>query len=114
MHKDIKVIEAGKIYEILNLIYRRWDILLTSKSISALQNYLNGYLQVNHGDNIYREGEPSIDEFKYFILSKDKRKLGLSNPYSTVLLNECNGNEEKAFEKFFEYLEAFKMEKNSC
>ena len=40
----------------------------------------------------------------------DKRKLGVGNPYSTVLLHECNGDEEKAFYKFFEYLEIFMLE----
>ena len=39
---------------------------------------------------------------------KDERQLGGDNPYSTVLLHECNGDEEKAFDKFFEYLDEFK------
>ena len=62
-------------------------------------------------EDIYHDGEPDFDDFKYWILNKDERQLGVGNPYSTVLLYECNGDEEKAFDKFFEYLDEFKKER---
>ena len=85
---------------------------MTEKSISSLQDFLNGYLQlgIGLGEKLYHPGQPRIDNFKYWILNMDKRKLGVGNPYSTVLLHECNGDEEKAFYKFFEYLEIFMLE----
>ena len=108
---NIKVIQARKIYEQLALIQKRPWLLLTSKSITALQNYLNGYTMWIIGDrDAYHPGEPIFDDFKYWLLRKDDRAASLDNPYSKVLLRECEGNEEKAFDRFFEYLEVYKKE----
>ena len=104
---SINVTSSRKIYELLDVIKRRPHIWLTTKSITSLQDFLNGYMQLGFGDDIYHAGQPSIDDFKYRILDKDKRNLGVGNPYRTVLLHECNGDEEKAFDRFFEYLEEF-------
>ena len=104
---SIKVISSRKIYELLDVIKLRPHIWLTSKSITSLQDFLNGYMLLGFEDDIYNPGQPSIDDFKYWILDKDKRKLGVGNPYRTVLLHECTGDEEKAFDRFFEYLEEF-------
>jgi hypothetical protein len=59
------------------------------------------------GNNIYHSGEPTIDDFKYWMLNKDTRPIGVGHPYSTILLHECNNDEDKAFDRFFEYLEEF-------
>jgi hypothetical protein len=112
MGSDIKLISSRKIYELLDLVKRRPEILLTSKSITALQNFLNGYMQLGFGDGdeIYNLGEPRIDNFNDWILNKDKEESGVGNPYSRVLLKECNEDEAKAFDRFFEYLDEFKRE----
>lgn len=65
-------------------------------------------MQLGVSEDIYNLGDPRIDEFKYWILDKDKEQSGIQNPYSRVLLKECNGDELKAFDKFFEYLDEFK------
>lgn len=113
MTNDIKIISVRKIYEILDLIKRRPEIWLTSKSITGLQNFINGYMQLGANDDIYHPGEPKIDQFNYWILEKDKGLSGNENPYSRVLLKECTGDELKAFEKFFEYLDEFKAERRT-
>lgn len=95
----------------LDLIKRTPHFSLTSKSISSLQDFLNGYMLFGCTENIYHPGEPNFDEFKYWILEKGKGTTGIGNPYSTVLLELCNGDEEKAFDIFFEYLEQFKKDK---
>lgn len=108
MSNEIKVISSRKIYEVLDAMRQKPHLWLTTKSIIALQDFLNGYMQLGFADDIYYPGEPNIDDFKYWILNRDQRELGVGNSYSTVLLHECNGNEEKAFDKFFEYLDKFK------
>ncbi len=70
-------------------------------------------MQLGFADDIYHPGEPNLDDFKYWVLNKDERQLGVDNPYATVFLYECNGNEEKAFDKFFEYLDEFKKEQRT-
>lgn len=110
MTDDIKIVSSRKIHEVLDFIKRRPEICLTSKSITGLQNFINGYMQLGASDDIYNPGEPTIDEFKYWMLNKDKGLSGIQNPYSRVLLKECNGDELKAFDKFFEYLDEFKKE----
>ena len=106
-NKNIHFIHAKKIYEILDLIEKRPLIFLTSKSISALQDFLNGYLTLQR-DDLYNYNEPDFDEFKYWILQKNDQLGGIQHPFSRVLLADCNGDEVKAFEKFYFYLNEFK------
>ena len=110
MDSDIKIVSARKIYEVLDSMRSKPYLWLTSKSITALQNFMNGYLQLGYANDIYNKDEPFIDEFKYWILSRDEDHSGVGNPYSDVLLRECDGDEEKAFDKFFECLDEFKQE----
>jgi hypothetical protein len=110
MEGEIKIISARKIYEILNLIRRKPYLFLTSKSITALQNFLNGYQLLGYADDIYHSGEPDIHNFASLILSRDKESRGVGNPYTNVLLKECKGNEEAAFDNFFELLDQFLKE----
>ncbi len=107
MNSDINVVSSRKIYEVLESMRTRPYLWLTSRSIISLQNFLNGYMQLGLGDDIYNPGEPNIDDFRYWLLERDKEHLPVGNPYSTFLLRECNGDEEKAFDRFFEYLREF-------
>lgn len=108
---NIKIIHARKIYKMLGLIQKRPTIFLTSKSISSLQNFLNGYLiWAFDNDEIYNPGDPDFDGFKYWIFSKFNRADNVKYTYPGILLPECEGNEEKAFDRFFEYLEEYKKE----
>ena len=51
-YSDIKPISGRKIYEVLDLIRSKPNLWLTSKSIYALQNFLNGYLLINFNNEI--------------------------------------------------------------
>ncbi|MTI41397.1 hypothetical protein [Fulvivirga lutimaris] len=109
----MKVISSNKIYEILEVIRRKPHFYLTSKSITSLQNFLNGYLlMAGFSNDAYNSGDPKIDDFKYWILNKSSTQDGVGNPYSNTLLLECKGDEELAFERFFEYLDEFRKLKN--
>ena len=110
--REFEITDARKIYELLSLIESKPLIFLTSKSITALQNFLNGYLILNLGnDDLYKVNEPNLDDFKYWILSQNQELAGIQFPYSRVLLEESKGDEEKAFEKFFIYLNEFKTQR---
>ena len=106
---ELNIIHASKVYELLELM-RRKPYYLTSRSITALQNFLNGYLIFDQTINIYNEGDPSFDDFRLWLLKKGGWKHG---NFRDVLLGMCNGSEEIAFEKFFELLDQFKEQKNN-
>ena len=110
MTDDTKIISSRKIYEVLDFVKRRPELWLTSKSITGLQNFINGFMKLGAADDIYHPSEPTIDEFNYWILQKDEGLSGIQNLYSRVLLKECNGDELRAFDKFFDYLDEFKKE----
>jgi len=105
-----RIISSRKIYELLALIRQRPYLFLTTKSIVALQNFINGYMQLGFADDIYHPGEPNFDEFKNWILSLYENESEIRNPYTKLFLRLCDGDEEKAFDKFFEYLDEFKTQ----
>lgn len=107
----MKAVSSWKIYELLGLIEDKPHFFLTSKSITALQDFLTGYFARRIDDNeTYHPGEPSLDNFKYWVLARRGPEGGIGSPYRSTLLPECEGDEEKAFYKFFELLREFKEE----
>ncbi|MBK0403564.1 hypothetical protein I5M27_11245 [Adhaeribacter sp. BT258] len=106
--EEIKVVQTEKLYEMLDLIRRKPNMWLTSKSITSLQDFLNGYLMVRWNDeSLYNPGDSSFADFVLWILEKGEWKFTKHNVFSSILLDENNGDEEKGFDKFFEYLETF-------
>lgn len=110
-NKEIKIIEATKLYAMLYLIKKNPHIWLTTKSISSLQNFLNGYLKFELAQSIYNSGEPNIEEFDFWLCKRFKRYISKSNIYTDIFLKECEGNEELAFDAFFGNLDRFLNEK---
>src|SRR5688572_22075424 len=104
MGLEMKIWDGRKMYEMLEMIRRTPKAWLTSKSISALQNFLSGYMVLGFKDDVYLPGEPTIDSFKDWILNKYDKQFGAFS----AILEECNGDEEKAFDRFFENLVEFK------
>ena len=93
----------------LSLIQEKPTIYLTSKSISALQDFLNGYkIWMVGNSEAYNLDDPDFNHFKDLILNKSSIMSGVGFPFSSTLLKECNGDEERAFERFFEYLNEYK------
>jgi hypothetical protein len=108
---EIIIIHARKVYEMLGSIQKKPTIFLTSKSITALQDFLNGYMTLGIGnEDLSNAGDPDFPNFKYWFLHTTKQYGELGFPYKRVLLEECKGDEVKAFDRFFEYLEAYKQE----
>lgn len=107
---DITITSARKIYELLKLIEKKPEVWLTSKTISSLQDFLNGYLTLGFADDIYEVGQPEFKEFEYWLRRSSKENLSVGSSFSSILLEECKGDEEKAFNKFFSRLKVFVKE----
>lgn len=103
--EGINIIDTSNIYELLAFLKRRHNFYLTSKSITSLQNFLNGYLLNKVPNN---EEEMVFYNYKYWLKEKANDDGDLSFPYSRSLLKICNGDEEKAFDKFFELLDEYR------
>lgn len=116
MSDKIKFVNGYKIYEKLDHIRKRPLTALTSKSITALENFLWGYWiygTKEYSDQIYNLGDPDFNEFKWWLNGEPNIPLSTGPRFHHILLNECDGNEEKAFDLFFEKLDEFKKIKNS-
>ena len=113
MSEEIKVINGYKIYENLEYIRMRPCVILTSKSITALENYLWGYWTYANknysGDQIYNEGDPDFNEFKWWLSGQPNIPLSTGPRFYKLLLEQCENDEEKAFELFYEKLDEFKQ-----
>jgi hypothetical protein len=103
----MNVVSSKNIYEVLEMIRKKPELCLTSRTISSLQNFLNGYLMIMPYDIERKDGYPPFDEFKLWVLHQKKGFIGVGNPYSSFFLSESGGEEEKAFNQFFQYLELF-------
>jgi hypothetical protein len=114
---DIKVIHSSKIYELLFAIERKSHIWISSKSITALENFIAGYLTLAGNDNdIYYPDEPHYNEFIYWIYIKNKKQNRFSFrsfPLTKLLLSKNRLDEEKAFEMYFDELREFIIERKS-
>lgn len=66
----MKVFESKNIYDVLELIRRRSELFLTSKTITSLQDFINGYLIANPYNN-NRKDKP---EFELFLTSISLKK----------------------------------------
>jgi hypothetical protein len=110
---EIKVIHVRKIYELLSAIRHKHHGWLTSKSITALQNFITGYMQLGVADSIYHPGEPTIKDFELWFFKRARENKLIGNSYQSVMLYECKSDEERAFEKFFELLDEFMANSNA-
>lgn len=111
MNKEIKIIDSYKIYEHLHHIRLRPTLFLISKSIIDLENYLRGYYlyaRKDYSEDIYNDGDPDFIEFRWWLVGEPKINMSNGPSYYLHLLEQCNNDEEKAFDLFFEKLDEFK------
>lgn len=60
---------------------------------------------------IYYEGDPDFDKFLYWINDQPFIPVHKGPPFREHLLKKCKGDEERAYELFFELLDEFKKVK---
>ena len=96
MSEEIKIINGYKIYENLEHIRIRPLIALTSKSITALENYLWGYwvyANKNYsGEQIYNDGDPDFNEFKWWLSGQPNIPLSSGPRFHELLLEKWAGS----------------------
>ncbi|WP_353780275.1 hypothetical protein [Winogradskyella sp. 3972H.M.0a.05] len=108
----MKVYNTNKIHEALELIRKRTHFL-TSKSVSALEDYLTGYMVFGKWgfydwNLIYNEGDVDLNEFRFWIQGQKNIPLSQGPSFSKYLLDKCKGDEEQAFDLFYKLLDEFK------
>lgn len=108
----VKTIKEPFFYNLMKGVQTRPQMYFGKKSLSLLIMYLRGidtaaqYFGIEFENGFY----PEISKWI-------RKKLNIGNKlslhYSNLILEECNGNEEKAFDLFFALLEEFKLEKEN-
>ncbi|WP_417368030.1 hypothetical protein [Flavobacterium beibuense] len=109
---------SEKIHDVLEYIKLRTHLVLTSKSISALENYITGYMMFGRWgfykpELIYNEGDVDLNEFRFWTQGLPYIELSQGPRFSKFLLEKTGGDEEKAFNLFYELLEKFKEIKSN-
>ena len=104
-------IYTEKIFDVLELIRRR-NNYLSSKSIIALQDFINGYMTLGKWgiydeSLIYDENDVDFNEFLFWI-QKIPFISATPGPYFAEFLLKKTDDEYKAFDLFYELLDDFK------
>ena len=101
-------------YDMLDAIGSRPAMYIDpSQSITALYNYLHGYLDGTNRTKIVRNTEPSWAEFNNWVAMK-LNFYESTKGWRRMLLERENGDEEKAFNRFFILLKEFRNRKETC
>ena len=100
------------LYQALNRIRKRPGMWLGTPDINILKTYINGYCNALMDLGIY-EAKPQTSLFPLdFGFMHEFSKIKTNSYESTsgwanLILKECDGNQNKALERFFEYLDEF-------
>lgn len=103
---------ASDFYDILEAIGRRPAMYIDpSQSITALYNYIGGYLSSTGWKKIVNNTEPSYAEFNNWVAVK-LNFVESTKGWRRMLLEREN-DEERAFTRFFVLLDEFRNRKES-
>ena len=106
MEDDIKVYQALNPYDMMELLLKRPEMYLSARTMSALQDFLTGY----ENGNPYPTQEPPFWNFYVYLIGEVRSKLNKDisgKNMARALLEECEGDERLAFDRFFEDLFEF-------
>ncbi|MBK8812703.1 MAG: hypothetical protein IPN69_18500 [Acidobacteria bacterium] len=101
---------ATDVYKLLSAIHKRPVMYLGEPSLWLLASFLFGYISALETNEIEIEENPSFRGFQSWVVMKLQSNEG-NVVWNYLLVKSCNGDAEKAFEKFFVYLEEFKDKK---
>ena len=105
----LKTIPKGFFYEMMSYIHSLPEIYIGKKSLTLLTTYLQGYWHATKYFGIEFENG-FFPEFNSWMINKLKVRYNPSLHHSALILEECGGDEEKAFDLYFALLEEFKLE----
>lgn len=95
---------------ILDLIRKRPNMYLRDAKISTLNTFLLGYQMAENMNSVETDDFFGKNGFtNWFMKLKGIESL---NSIETPFLDECNNNEQKALELYFEYVEKYRTEKS--
>jgi hypothetical protein len=92
----------SNIYTLLAAIQKRPGMYLRRCSLSLLEAFLFGYESALEAIHLENRESPPFRGFQSWVVIK--LQTSEANVYwGQLLLDSCNGDEEKAFEKFFAF-----------
>lgn len=94
----------------IDTIRKRPGMFLGSNSITALRHFLDGYQAAEREYTVCRKGELFPLPFRYMheytgYRLKERNSMG----WSHQILNACDGAEDAALQKFFEFYDEFRQ-----
>lgn len=96
------------IYELIDKIRLRPALYIGNHSVTRLNSFLHGYVCALHDFKIEMTEKPQFHNFHDWVAMRLNRYEGTSG-WCNMLLKAENGDEEKALERFFVYLDEFKQ-----
>lgn len=100
--------EVRNIFDLFEIIERRPGLFLGKKTITGLYYFYNGYTTAMSAYEISFDGETTVfAELVEYIKTALKIKNS-EKGWPGLILEECEQNEEKAFDLFFILLKEFK------
>ncbi len=109
----IKTTPSGYFFIMMGQIHSLPEIYIGKKSLSLLMIYLSGFDSATGRFGIEFEGGFYPKGLLNWVLSQLSVKYNPSLHFSNLILEECNYDEEKAFDLYFALLEEFKLEKEN-
>ena len=103
-------IQLKTVFELLDheRFRKRPVMYLGDKKISTLKAFLDGYFYAENLNSIKDKSNVRFEEFHSWVADFFEWK-GTSAGWKDIILQECDGNEEQAFDKFLEVYDKFKL-----
>lgn len=106
----IKTVSKDYFFDMMSNIHSLPEIYIGKKSLSLLMMYLHGYHNATQYFGVEFE-DGFFPESSSWMINKLTVENNPSLHFSNLILEECGGDEEKAFNLYFALLEKFKLEK---
>jgi hypothetical protein len=94
------------IYELLGRIQTRPGMYLSSRTLSSLHDFLNGYSVGLNSVYDERENEPSFGDFSAWFCYHHRNLRAGSGGWYGAIMDELL-NDKQAFDRFFEYIATY-------
>lgn len=85
----------------------RTAVYIGDKKITALKSFIDGYFYATWTNDIQVDDNIKFDDFHDWVATQFNWKESTAG-WHRIILQECNGNEELAIDKFFELYDKFK------